>query len=94
MFPYIYNTFWITDDKTLHMFWGLIIFLFCIFFFNILKKKTIIYSFLVVFIIALGKEVYDSFVINHYVEFLDVVFTLVGAIIGLLLYKVYLLIRK
>lgn len=81
MFPYIYNTFWITDDKVLHFIVSFFItFTFYTIFQHINKKSSYKFSDFFIFIniafilffVSLWKEIMDSVLSWHNVEFMDV----------------------
>ena len=83
MFPFIYNTTWITDDKVLHFIIWLFIFII------ILKLLNYKLSFLIVLIIAILKEIIDLFLENHVTELLDIVSTILGPTIIIIVFFIY-----
>ena len=77
----------IPHDKIAHMAVGSILFI-CLFF----STEDILFSFAVVVIVGLLKEVYDSFSDNHTTDFYDALFTSIPAIIAIIVYLIRTLI--
>ena len=78
----------IPHDKLLHYFYGQVIFIcmYAVFIWcNIDKSSSMISSFSIVLIVAIAKEVYDKVSGTGTPEIMDVVVTVCGAIIPILI---------
>jgi len=82
MFPFIYNNTWITDDKVLHFIFAFFITFLLYILFQYINKKSLhrwfseerifIYILFILFFLGIGKEIRDSIIPWHNVEFMDI----------------------
>lgn len=85
MFPFIYNSVWLTDDKVLHIivwfFVSLIIYIYIIFYKKSQHKLFLAYAVFVLLIVGILKEVSDYFRPWHNVEIMDIIANYVGFVL-------------